>query len=206
VSEELKIFDEKRNEIGIAERDEVHKRGYWHETFHCWFVDKKNGIDYIYFQKRSVAKKDFPNQLDITAAGHILSNESVGDGIREVREELGISVRMEDLISLGIINDCIITNNFIDKEYGHVFLYHMKGADKFNIQIEEVCGILKTEFESFFDLCLGQKDEIQIEGFELNELGNEIQLKKNVTLDQFVPHQKDYLVKVVKLIAENISC
>ncbi|MFJ7939614.1 NUDIX domain-containing protein [Peribacillus sp. NPDC096622] len=198
--EELKIFDENRNEIGIADRSEVHKKGHWHETFHCWFVDKKDGIDYIYFQKRSDEKKDFPTLLDITAAGHIMSNESVSDGIREVKEELGIDVQFEELISLGVIEDCIVTNSFIDRELGNVYLYHMKDTDDFNLQKEEVSGIVKTEFNNFSDLCLGKQNKIIVEGFKINELGKKIVLKKNVSLDQFVPHQKSYLEKVVKLI------
>lgn len=65
----LRIFDEDRNEIGIASRGEVHRLGYWHETFHCWFVTKYDDTDYIYSQLRSAHKRDYPNLLDITAAG-----------------------------------------------------------------------------------------------------------------------------------------
>jgi hypothetical protein len=60
-TEQLKIFDENRNPIGVASREDVHRLGYWHETFHCWFVD-------------------------ITAAGHLMADESVEDGVREIKE------------------------------------------------------------------------------------------------------------------------
>lgn len=205
MSEELRIFDDNKKQIGVAERDEVHKQGYWHETFHCWFVDNKNGVDYIYFQKRSGNKKDFPNFLDITAAGHLLSNESASDGVREVREELGIAVQMNELVPLGVIEDCIETNNFIDRELGNVFLYRMKNTDKFNIQQEEVSGIVKAKFNNFFDLCLGKEDRIDIEGFELNKYGQKFSYKKRVGLNKFVPHQKAYLEAIVKLITETLS-
>ena len=56
----LKIFDEHKNQIGTANREEVHQKGYWHETFHCWFIGEEMGIDYIYFQIRSDFKKRFP--------------------------------------------------------------------------------------------------------------------------------------------------
>src|SRR4051794_30055162 len=85
--EKLRIFDENHNQIGIATRDEVHKLGHWHETFHCWIVGKESGINTIYFQIRSAVKKDYPSLLDITAAGHLSSDETVKDGIREVQEE-----------------------------------------------------------------------------------------------------------------------
>jgi isopentenyldiphosphate isomerase len=203
--EKLKIFDENRSQIGIADREEIHKKGHWHETFHCWFVGKQDGTDYIYFQKRCDKKKDFPTLLDITAAGHIMFNESVSDGIREVKEELGIDLHIEELLSLGIIEDCIETGSFIDRELGNVYLYHMQDTDEFTLQKDEVSGIVKTQFNNFSDLCLGEKSEIEVEGFEVNEFEKRISIKKKVSLSEFVPHQKVYLESVVKLIAEKIK-
>ena len=40
MTEWLTIFDSERNTIGKKLRDEVHRDGDWHETFHCWFVEK----------------------------------------------------------------------------------------------------------------------------------------------------------------------
>lgn len=143
MSEQLKIFDENQNEIGVASRTDVHKKGYWHETFHCWLVETINDVDYIYFQMRSGRKKDYPELFDTTAAGHLLADENTADGVREISEELGIDVRFEDLKSLGTIKDRIISENFIDKEMAHVHLYRLKSGDDFKLQVEEVSGMLK---------------------------------------------------------------
>ncbi|WP_310793579.1 NUDIX hydrolase [Salipaludibacillus neizhouensis] len=102
--EKLKIFDDNRNQIGIASRSDVHRVGYWHEVFHCWFVCNIQGTDYIYLQLRSNKKKDYPNLLDITAAGHLLADETVKDGVREIKEEIGIDVAFEELKQLGVID------------------------------------------------------------------------------------------------------
>ena len=40
MTEWLTIFDSERNTLGKKLRDEVHRDGDWHETFHCWFVEK----------------------------------------------------------------------------------------------------------------------------------------------------------------------
>ncbi|MGP4040146.1 NUDIX hydrolase [Gracilibacillus sp. D59] len=205
MSEELKIFDKNRNEIGVADRDEVHKHGYWHETFQCWFVDKKDGIDYIYLQKRSNDKKDFPNLFDITAAGHLLSTETVADGVREIQEELGIDVHFDELIPIGVIEDPIETNSFLDREWANVYLYHVKEHDEFNLQQEEVSGVFKATFNDFSDLCFDKKSEIKVEGFEINELREKIIVNKNLSLDKVVPHRKEYLQQVVKQIACHLS-
>ena len=68
-------------------REEIHRLGYWHETFHCWFVKKVHNEWMIYFQLRSKEKADYPLLLDITAAGHLLAGETINDGIREIDEE-----------------------------------------------------------------------------------------------------------------------
>ena len=125
-SEKLKIFDEYRNQIGVATRKDVHKLGYWHEAFHCWFISEEKGTNYLYLQLRSHKKKDYPNLLDITAAGHLLANETVQDGVREIKEEVGIDIPFQELIFLGIVDYCVIREDFIDKEIANVFLYKSK--------------------------------------------------------------------------------
>lgn len=202
--ENLRIFDEERNAIGVADRYEVHKKGYWHETFHCWFVKKIKGIDYIYFQKRCYEKQDFPNLLDITAAGHLLSHESVEDGVREVKEEIGVEVQMEDLIALGVIENCIVSKTFKDREFSHVFLYLMKGTDEFHLQIEEVSGMYKAAFPRFFELCTGVVEEIEVEGFEMEDNGTGNSYQKKVCLEAFVPHQRGYLENVAMAIKNQL--
>lgn len=149
-NEMLKIFDENKHQIGIATREEVHRLGHWHEAFHCWFVSREEEKDYIYLQLRSDIKKDYPSLLDITAAGHLLAQETVLDGIREIKEEIGIDVSINELESLGVINYCVVKENFIDKEIAYVFLYRYNNTfEEFTLQKEEVSGMLKTEFDDF---------------------------------------------------------
>ena len=83
IQERLRIFNVNYEQIGAAYRDEVHLRGYWHEVFHCWVVEKIEQQWYIYLQLRSYSKKDYPGQYDITAAGHLMEDETVEDGVRE---------------------------------------------------------------------------------------------------------------------------
>ncbi|WP_163100387.1 NUDIX hydrolase [Peribacillus alkalitolerans] len=195
-TELLKIFDEQHREIGVASRTDVHKLGYWHETFHFWLIEKETDSYNIYFQIRSDEKKDYPSLLDITAAGHLLAHETIEDGIREVEEEIGIKVTPEELISLGVIKNPIITDSLIDNEFSHVFLYESSVSPTFKLQQEEVSGIAKADFYDYYDLCLGQKTEIQIDGFL-----QEIPFSKMVTIKDFVPHKPSYL----EIVAESIK-
>jgi isopentenyldiphosphate isomerase len=188
--------------VGVATREEVHKRGHWHETFHCWVVSREDEKNYIYLQIRSGSKKDYPNLLDITAAGHLLAHETKEDGIREVQEELGIDVSFDELIPLGVMEYCVIREGFIDKELANVFLYKSKQTfDQFKLQKEEVSGIVRAEFETFYELWLGKKQEIKVEGFEINEAGQRNAINKTVSKDRFVPHENSYYEAVLKMIS-----
>ncbi|MGG3738814.1 NUDIX hydrolase [Aeribacillus pallidus] len=205
-TEKLNIFDEQYHLIGSATREEVHQKGHWHETFHCWIISKEDGKDFILFQLRSNQKRDFPSLLDITAAGHLLKHETVQDGVREVQEELGINLSFKQLIPLGVVKDEIISNHFIDRELGNVFLYiSEENLDEiFVLQKEEVAGIMKAEFYSFCELWLGERDEITVEGFVLSDSGDNINTKKRVTKDRFLPHLPNYWEQVLKLIKRHL--
>ncbi|AWE07638.1 NUDIX hydrolase [Lysinibacillus sp. 2017] len=199
-TELLKIFDENGKSLGTSTREEVHNKGLWHETFHCWFVSKVNNEWFIHFQLRSKLKKDYPNTLDISAAGHINADESVADGIREVYEELGINLTIEDLISLGNIPDEIIQKSIIDRELGHVFLYVIPNEEdiKYNFGIEEVSGIFKIELGLFEQLWLEKIDRVQSQGIVLNEKMENVEVNRLVRKGDFLPHDNTYILKVLK--------
>lgn len=200
----LKVFDNNRNQIGIATREEVHRLGYWHEAFHCWFVSVEDKR-YIYLQLRSPMKKDYPSLFDITAAGHLLAHETALDGVREIKEEIGIDVSDHELMSLGIIEYHVNKTGFIDKELANVYLYIGENIlNEATLQKEEVSGIVRTEFESFCKLWLGEVDQIKIIGFEMiNE--NKILIGKIIGKDNFVPHEITYYENVIKLIDEKMK-
>lgn len=204
--EKLKIFNEQGNQIGVATREEVHKSGYWHEAFHCWFVQKENDVHYVYLQLRSKDKKDYPNLLDITAAGHLLANETVEDGVREIKEEIGIDVSFDSITSLETIKYCATKENFIDNELAHVYMYQFnRSFDDFVLQKEEVSGMVRTELTNFYQLWLREIEEVRVEGFEIMEDGEKVLVDKMVTKEMFVPHEQEYYKMVLNLMIEKIK-
>lgn len=206
--EKITVFDEAGNKLGIATREEVHRNGHWHQTFHCWMMSKSGGKNFIFFQLRSRLKKDFPDLLDVTAAGHILFDESVADGIREVKEELGLNISYDDLVPLGVIKDEITMKDFMDKELANVFLYWLRDDDsmgKFRLQEEEVSGVVKAEFDDFYELWLRERDTIEVEGFGVGQDGGWKRVKKRVDKTDFVPHDRRYYETVLTLIKEKLD-
>lgn len=202
-SEIIKTFDEHGNYTGTASRDEVHKNGLWHETFHCWFLSRERGKNFLYFQIRSKDKKDYPDLLDITAAGHLLAHETVEDGIREIEEELGVTMSFVELASLGIIRNSIITETMSDNELSHVFVLKFEDSlTKFNLQKEEVAGIVRIDLDDFEDLWFGDAEEIHAEGFVVDHDGKKVTTAKLVRKSDFVKHEDSYFQHVIERIRE----
>ena len=94
--EYIDIFDYNNNPTGeIKEKTQAHEDGNFHRTAHVWIMNDKKEL---LIQKRSSTKKSHPNFWDISGAGHIRAGETVIEGaIRELKEELGLEVKEEDL-------------------------------------------------------------------------------------------------------------
>lgn len=181
----LKVFDEDYKYVCDETRDIIHKKGLWHETFHCWLVDEAN----VFIQKRSATKNDFPSLYDITAAGHLLADENVMDGIRELEEELGIQVDLSKLKWMGAVRDVIRLPEFIDKEFANVFLYQSTFAPAdFTLQQEEVDSIHVVSIEDLQALFRGQVENI----FCLDG--------KQISLNDFVPHETEYFNAIADML------
>lgn len=186
--EKIKVFDEQFQYIGIHSRDYVHRKGLWHETFQCWLIDD----DFVYIQKRSANKKDFPSLFDITAAGHLEAHETVEDGVREIEEELGIKVAFTDLISVGIIQDVILLPHFSDYEFAHVYFHKADfKAEDFILQEDEVESIYRIKRQDFIRLCFGE-----VERTIAYRLGD--QEMSEVKLTDFVPHETIYFQTIAE--------
>jgi isopentenyldiphosphate isomerase len=205
--EKLAVLNELGDRIGVASRSEVHAKGFWHETFHCWLAhyDDSRKETFIYFQLRSDNKKDYPSLLDITAAGHILSDERMEDGVREVHEELGLIVPFEELLSLGIVKEELFQEGMVDREHTNVFLYSKPVLhEEFQLQQNEVAGIFRSTFEDFKSLIQQDKQEIDIEGFIVSTDGDKVYTGNKVGYHHFVPHERSYLLEIIERIARQL--
>ena len=203
--ENISYVTESGELLGVASREDVHKRGLWHETFHCWVVTRELGRQMIHFQLRSSEKADFPDLFDITAAGHIAADESVEDGVREIEEELGLSLDLAELTPLGIIHDEISLPGFTDRERAHVYLY--QGAPitlaDYRLQRAEVTGVALADFRSFFELCTKQVEQIDVRGFRETAAGRE-EIRQTIGLSDMVPHEARYWREVAIRIRKEL--
>lgn len=104
MSELLDIVDEDGEPTGKAvDREVAHRDGVRHRTSHVWLVRRgpTNALE-VLLQKRAADKDAFPGCWDISSAGHIPAGDDwKTSAIRELKEELGVEAKPEDLHWLG---------------------------------------------------------------------------------------------------------
>jgi len=103
-------------------RDEIHKNGIWHRSVHIWILNNK---EELLIQRRSLEKESHPGLWDVSCAGHIGSGDlSLQAAVRELKEELGLTVRPGELKRIFSVESHFVLNNgtYKDNELVDVYL------------------------------------------------------------------------------------
>lgn len=141
MEERFETITEKGEYTGeTASREECHKKGIWHKAVALFIINSKNEV---LLQKRSSAKKMWPNTWDITAGGHVLENElGFQSVIRETKEEIGIELDKNDLIFIGTAISSNKKGDIIDNHFNEFYIAR-KDLDesKLVLQEEEVSDV-----------------------------------------------------------------
>lgn len=123
-------------------RIRVHQKGLWHRAVHVWIINSRGEI---LCNLRSSKKDVFPNYWDLVCGGHIKFGEKYENAaLRELKEEFGITVVLEDLINLGIYKYVIQDKerNVINREFCKVYCHRTtKRFLNFKFQKSEISKI-----------------------------------------------------------------
>ena len=141
MEEKIDVLNELGEFIGkVATRNECHQKGLWHRAVYAFIIDKNGNV---LLQKRSANKKMWPNMWDVTVGGHVDSNEFGRQAlIREVKEELGIDIKDEDIKYLIGSTSINKKENIIDKHYNECYLITKEiDIKKIELQKEEVSEV-----------------------------------------------------------------
>lgn len=146
--EMLDEVDEAGNPTGRAfPRGFVHAEGIRHRTSHVWIARQKAGELQILLQKRSGVKDSFPGCYDISSAGHIPSGEDfLPSALRELKEELGLEARAEDLIFCTrmrfFYDGSFYGRRFVDDQVTSVYLLFCGlDEDAFTVEESEISSV-----------------------------------------------------------------
>lgn len=198
----LDIYSGIGQHMGTMSRNEVHKKGLWHKTFHCWIIYKdENNEGFIVFQKRSDNKKSWPGYFDISAAGHIEAGETIEDGLRELKEELGVEVEFDKLISLGT-RVCVeeFKENTLNHEFQSIFLlYDDRSLQSYNLQGDELSGVCSIKITELLLLFSGKISHINVDGLLINKDRQKVETNFKFTLDKLIPTLDEYYYKIAIL-------
>lgn len=204
----MEIFDEldcRGGKTGerIA-RDDAHRSGVWHGAFHCLLVNGRGGRGRVLFQKRSARKKIAPGKFDVSVGGHYASDESAREaGPREIREELGLEVKFEELVPLGrrIFVYCF-DPGVMEHEFQDVFLLPREvGPGELSLQQEELDGVIEMNVEEGISLFSGKTVSI---GALLHK-PDRSQERVAISAGDFVPCLDQYYLKLLLLSKRYIS-
>ena len=163
-------------------KSEAHKNGWLHPTVHIWFYTDKGEI---LIQKRAKNKSSFPNLWDVSVAGHIGAGEEViNSAIREIREEIGLSVLPKDLNKIGLFKEKFVHDiDYTDNEIHHIYL----------AKLEIDIGLLRIQKEELSGIRL-----ISIDDFESS-------INKSNSENIYVPHYPDYYSFILNNIKEELN-
>lgn len=147
MNELIDILNEDGTKTGkSATKAEIYQKGYWHRSVHIWII---NGQHEILMQRRNPLKKTFANLWAISSAGHVLSNEdSIESGIRELKEELDIDAKREDLEYLFTVKREQPYKDSYLRVIDDVYLLNLNlDIDHTKLQVEELTDIKYVYYE-----------------------------------------------------------
>jgi isopentenyldiphosphate isomerase len=192
VDELLDVLDELGRPTGeVVWKSEAHRRGLWHRCFHCWIAGEDSGVPYLLVQRRDATKDTWPGCLDVTAAGHLRSGEEpLRGGLREIEEELGLTVEPPRLVPLGTRRIEQEIPEGYDREFHEVYLLiDSSPLEDLRLQKGEVEAVLRIE--------LGDAERLGTAGsVPAVEYAEDKVSATRVRLSDFVPNTDDYLRRV----------
>ena len=136
------LVDPDGHPLGVSKpRGLVHRDGDWHRSVHIWVVLEDGAI---LFQRRSLTKDTHPGKVDVSVAGHLRAGEALVDALREADEEIGLVVRLEDVVRLGVRRRVDARPpSHVDREVQDVFLVRTgRPLESLRPDPDEVLGLL----------------------------------------------------------------
>ena len=155
------LLDENGNKTGkIKVRNEVPRDGDWHKAVHIWIINENGDV---LLQRRCATKDSNPNMLDISSAGHLSAGDnSLSGAIRELKEELNIDVKPDELQFIKTLKrNSKYTSTFINNEFDDLYILRTtKGIDEMKYQEEEISEIFFVPYKEFKNMVKNRKEDL----------------------------------------------
>lgn len=153
--ESLFVVDENNNPIEPLPRNTAHKKNAWHRTTGIWVV---NDNKQILCQKRSMQKDQHPGEWEAYFGGHLGPNEdSTESAVRELSEELGQSIRVDQLTAYP---DIVRSDKPTHREFQYIFAVFLHDDNsKFEFEKEEIDELQWIDLDEVKRILVEVKDK-----------------------------------------------
>ena len=129
--------------------------------------DPVRGAPYLFVQRRAAGKDTWPNKLHMTVGGHLGAGESTLDGLREVEEELGLTLTAGELLALGTRKAEKRIPAGLDREFQEVLLLvRSLSPEGLRLQEEEVAAVARLRLDDIEALYEGAGIFGEVGGWE----------------------------------------
>lgn len=157
----LNIYNENNEPLEKSiDREEVHNKGLWHHEILVIVVNEKNQV---LLQKRSYKRRHLPGKWAL-CAGHVIGDDTTkATAVRELKEEIGLSILQKDLKFIEIYKKGDPTN----KRFSYVYLVRTdKKIKDFKIQKSELTDIKYVPIRKLIKMILDKDKKLAFGGDE----------------------------------------
>lgn len=142
------IYDNRGLKTGkIKKRADILNSGEYHLATEVWIINDKSEI---LIQKRSSNREVLPNIWALTTGCMISGEDTLNGAIREVKEEIGMSIKRDDL---KFVRRIFRTDTIWDI----YFVYRNVDLSKLTLQAEEVSDVKLVSIHEFKDMLLSER-------------------------------------------------
>ena len=187
MNEFLDYYDEEGNLLGTTTYDEVHEKGYWHNTVHCWLYTNDGKL---MFQVRANRGTFYT-----TASGHVKAGETIPEAFhREIKEEIGLNLDTKGATFVAIVpwqmDKMKDGKEWHDRAKANVYINLYEGDyTEFNMDPNEVSGIGVVSAQETLDLF-----NDKVESIEATIIENDKTYIKQVTKEDFLCNEHETLI------------
>lgn len=154
----IDIFTDRYEHCGTAEKTHAHQQGLWHRTFSALAINPTKRR--VWLQKKTPGRYSFdrPDYADITVGGHYHAAETVPDGIREAREELGLGLSYSDVHPIGVRQTAVtLAPDYVEREFQHWHLLPIETElEQIPFADAEVRGLVELDLDDAVQLADGE--------------------------------------------------
>ncbi|PJO43968.1 NUDIX hydrolase, partial [Lysinibacillus xylanilyticus] len=114
-------------------------------------------------------------------------------------------IDVHEVVKMGMTSCSIVSENMIDNEFCHVYIYPFKHDwESFKLQYEEVSGVVRAKLDEAEAFFLGETATLNIEGYEYFPDGQRAKIVRPVGAAQFVPYRELYVAHVIKFVKDKM--